>query len=835
MKKSLIFVIIILLISLVAFPVIFAEGGTSYLIDTKNVDTEVLSNMDNYMKLNSPVAIDKTADYLAVANNSEIFIQPQNNKKNAYYKTIDKDIEKLIVLGDKIIALTTSENITNLVVIDAVDKTEKPYTSAEYQNIISITKKNNQLAILKKSDEFLLFDITDGNNLVQSGTTTTLALGAIIGQNFKIINNFGYLMTNTGTIKQYNFNTNTLADFATLPNSIKDFYVSNDTIYYIDTNHKLFIGDKTIEIEDTKFNQLAFNGDKIYATANNNGATDNGKVYVFDKNGNKLDKITSKGDDIFRFDTPQGVFSDGTYLFIADTNNKRIIKRNVENDIRTPIQVAKYPTKVVTIKEQIYYIDKESNLYYGAGSNPVIEEKVQSIAAYNDKLLILTENNIVLSYNGNKATELISNIQISANEMTSAVNTNFVYLINKNTGDIAKYNLEKPDEPVFKDRVNIGNNYNIDFRGNLYVENNGKISKYKQDSQSNSTKFTLEGEYNIQYKSSTLANNSNIVTAVDSINAEYYFANVSDHLLFKINGSDIGLVGTKNINYNAPTNFDLLDAGKIKDTENEILAYIAPNNPESARIVQKDEIFLILASSTTSDGKTFYYVMSKHLAQKEYIEQDAIEHFSSVNMQNQKMTAIVDNVSVYTYPHKFADKFMYNDKEFKLSKTTEVECVEQIAQDGIYDWYKITFTLGGKKETGYVFANYISKVVPITPPKNIIFMKTKAPKIGTNIKIYQDADANSKVLFDDVKDGIDIQIVGEFDAKSTFTKVYYNEQIGYILTENLQPNGLTPNQIIAITITSVAIVAFAIIALLFVHKNKNSKKKIEDIEPDILG
>ena len=90
-------------------------------------------------------------------------------------------------------------------------------------------------------------------------------------------------------------------------------------------------------------------------------------------------------------------------------------------------------------------------------------------------------------------------------------------------------------------------------------------------------------------------------------------------------------------------------------------------------------------------------------------------------------------------------------------------------------------------------------------------------------------------MFDDVKDGIDIQIVGEFDAKSTFTKVYYNEQIGYILTENLQPNGLTPNQIIAITITSVAIVAFAIIALLFVHKNKNSKKKIEDIEPDILG
>ena len=48
-------------------------------------------------------------------------------------------------------------------------------------------------------------------------------------------------------------------------------------------------------------------------------------------------------------------------------------------------------------------------------------------------------------------------------------------------------------------------------------------------------------------------------------------------------------------------------------------------------------------------------------------------------------------------------------------------------------------------------------------------------------------------------------------------------------------NGLTPNQIIAITVTSVAIVAFIIIAILFMHKNKTAKRKIENIEPDILS
>ena len=114
-------------------------------------------------------------------------------------------------------------------------------------------------------------------------------------------------------------------------------------------------------------------------------------------------------------------------------------------------------------------------------------------------------------------------------------------------------------------------------------------------------------------------------------------------------------------------------------------------------------------------------------------------------------------------------------------------------------------------------------------------MKTKAPKIGTNILIYEKADINSAVLFDDLKDGMDIQIIGKYDPNTTFTKVYYKDKVGYILNENLQPNGLTPNQIIAITVTSVAIVAFIIIAILFTHKNKNAKKKIENIEPDILA
>ena len=199
------------------------------------------------------------------------------------------------------------------------------------------------------------------------------------------------------------------------------------------------------------------------------------------------------------------------------------------------------------------------------------------------------------------------------------------------------------------------------------------------------------------------------------------------------------------------------------------------------------------------------------------------------------MSALVGNVVVYKYPFKFAEKLLINNKEFVLSPNTEVTCLSKITKSDVWNWYEISFNIAGKTHTGYVYADYLAKVVPTSPAQNIIFMKTKAPKIGANIIIYEKADLNSQILFDDIKDGIDIQIVGEFNPNSTFTKVYYNDKIGYILNENLQSNGLTPNQIIAITVTSVAIVAFIIIAILFMHKNKTAKRKIENIEPDILS
>ena len=829
MKKSLVFIIFILLIAVLAFPVAFAESSSARE-NSEILESTVLSNMDNYMKLSNPVAIDKTDKYLAVANDKTLFVQPQADKQNSYYLNLIKNdtpndfITKVIVIDNRIVVLVKN-NLTQsrLIIVNAENKNITSLNN--YTNTFNITKQGDRLAIIDSNKLYICS--VDLNNVTQI-KYYDMYVGTAKQETFKFIDNIGYIQnSDTYDFHKCELNDsenkcNITTEKITLGKNINDYYVDGNKIHYVDSNNNLFIDGKQIEMSGTNFKQLLIFGDSILTTAttDDTDTTDNGKVYQFDKNGALTNLITSKGDDLYRFDTPQSVFSDGTFLYIADTNNKRIIKRSVDNDSRTPFELEKTPVKVVAVQGKIYYIDNNNNLYNT--DNLLIRENVLSIAVYNTKLLILSDNK-VLSYDGNTTSDLIVNVG-QVNEITTAVSTNYAYLIDKNTGTVKKYNLEKPTAPIFIDSQNVisGRNYNIDFRGNLYVENNGIITKYSQNG-----KFIKEKEYQIKNLDAT----SKIATAVDSINAHYYFTSENDHLLFEIDGEKMGLVGTKNITFDNPTQFDIIKAGKIKATT---IAYITPNNPESARFVGENEIFLILAEKEYN-GKLYYYVTAEHLAQKEYILSDDIIPIDNVDMNSLKMKALVKNVIVYQYPFKYADKLQINGKDYLLSPETEVSCITLIAAEDIWNWYKISINISGSTQIGYVYADYLSKVIPTSPEQNIIFMKTKAPKIGTNILIYEKADINSAVLFDDLKDGMDIQIIGKYDPNTTFTKVYYKDKVGYILNENLQPNGLTPNQIIAITVTSVAIVAFIIIAILFTHKNKNAKKKIENIEPDILA
>lgn len=877
MKKTLIFIILILLLVILAFPVVFAEGNVC-TYENKNksgIDAEVLSNMDNYMKLNNPNAIDKTDKYLAVANNKTLFVQPQNtddvpnNTKNSFYldlissENTNTNIINIVIVDSWVVALITDDNNSKLILVDAKNKTKFDATIKTDGIIYNITRFQNKLAVVCHSS---LYICNIENNDISQETTYKLNIGYGDHKLFKIINDIPYVFNkNSKTIQKCSFNndecTNVENDKIVIGQEIiNDFIVTNNHIYFVDKDNKLFYGVTlqgedanystiTVDKDTIKFNKIVFEKDKLFVAANNEKATDNGKVYVFDPKGNQLAKITSKGDDLYRFDSPQGVFSDGEHIYIADTNNRRIIKRNDTGDESkakryeiklTGLSVDELPQKVVANNGAIYFTTNKNNLYktnnvsnHVTANCTIINNNASSIALYNEKLLILSGNQVDI-YDGENSQTFIPNTSINADEIAIATNTNFAYLINKKNGEIAKFNLENQKEVARTSNID-GDNYSVDFKGNLYVRDGNKITIYSQ--RNNQFDTTTVTEYTIN----GLSDSSNLAVAIDPLNGVYYFSNIDDHLLFKINGSDIGLIGTKDDDYKHPTKFDIIKAGCVK---NQTTAFLSPDNNEATRTVDTDEIFLVLAEKTDEQlGKTYYYVISKNLSQTEYIEKDDFgELEKNINMNNTRMSATVTGVQVYKYPFKTAELVKTSDgknvviNEAKVNKPIkEVTCLEKVAGAEIWDWYKIRLNKNGEEIEGYVLSDYLAKVVPTTPPNKISFMKTKAPKIGTNIKIYENPDINSTVLFGNVKDGIDIQIVGDFNINSTFTKVYYEGQIGFILTENLQPNGLTPNQIIAITISSVAIVAFAIIGLLFLSKNKRSKKKPENIDSDITA
>lgn len=217
MKKSLIFIIFILLITILIFPIVFAEEVTSY--ENSNIlEPKVLSNMDSYMKLANPLAIDKTEKYLAVANEKTIFVQSQADKSKYKYIDIVKNdsgtITKIIIVEDSIIALIIKGEVTHIVIANAESGETQSYQDVDYQNIYTIINKDNKFTLLNEN-KLISYDI-DSNNTLTKASEMTLTIGVVNEKkSFKIINDNYYILSknaNNTIIKQYNFATNSFED-----------------------------------------------------------------------------------------------------------------------------------------------------------------------------------------------------------------------------------------------------------------------------------------------------------------------------------------------------------------------------------------------------------------------------------------------------------------------------------------------------------------------------------------------------------------------------------------------------------------------------------------------
>lgn len=852
MKKLLIVIITILMLGVLAIPVAFAESTTQSAILKSDalIEPEILSNLDYYMDLKNPIAMDKTEKYLAVANKDCLFLKNGKNNGKIFMKEnflpeeyVSYDIENLLIIQDSLIIKikTSGANaiIIGNVMADDIKAFSESIVDTEIKNLVNIAKDKNKFFAISHTN-IDSYDIND--NKLENKTTLSLSIGTFEAKNIKVFNGNFYVKEDGVAIHHLiNDGTTISQDTAidSISSTITDYlYNSSNQLIYCDNTsidiHGIKIDKSQYEeLKQATFKSLAF--DEASKTVLALSSSDD-RIYMFDMKGNlNSNYYGSSGNNINRLNSPSDICIFKNEIYIADTENNRIIRQNIETKQQEEIKTANNkPKQIAKTENNLYYITNKN--VYSTNSSLAIQDSVltnaKALAVHKNNLIILNDTTLY-EYDGLSLSVIKENLNSDFNKIKIPTNTNNVYLIATENGKIEKYNLEDMQTPTLISNVTIGKNYDIDFIGNLYVQNKNTITKYEQTYKENNAVFNIENAINYQVN---IAQNDSIFTYIDCLNGGYYIVNQSKHILSFItaeeNNNKLGITCINNLGYDHPIDFDLIQAGTLKE---DTKAFASPNNPEANRSVKKNETFLILTK--TKDDK-YYYVASENNGYYEYIEKKSFntlfEHDTSI--KNADMVALYDNVDVYELPYKNSKKLKdENNAEIKLSPNSYVEGFYKVTKNDVWNWYKIQiYTENGESRQGYVKADYITKKTPTKAPQSILFMKTKAKKIGEKIYIYELASVDSKIISEDVKDGTDIQIIGEFNPESTFTKVLYNNQEGYILTVNLQKSGLTPNQIIAISISCTAIVAFSFIILLFIHKNRKLKKQVDETTVDML-
>lgn len=266
--------------------------------------------------------------------------------------------------------------------------------------------------------------------------------------------------------------------------------------------------------------------------------------------------------------------------------------------------------------------------------------------------------------------------------------------------------------------------------------------------------------------------------------------------------------------YQDPQTYDVLKVGKATAATN---AYYSPKNLKTEFSLEEGDYVLALAKQDgfyyvrNDEGKTAY-VRESELSLLEASESTAIGKYAQ---------PLHDGTNVYTYP------FVSDDVVATVNIDVMLIVVDNVAQDGdnhVWGWYKVCIVGDdGTLTYGYMQAEYASKYTNFKLPSFSTDATVSAGSLGGIINVYLLPDEESEIL-GTLTDGDKITLAQEkLDGNSEWTKIIYKDMVGYVKTQNLISEGITPLQITLIVVFSVVIVATAIVVVLVVKKRKAQK------------
>lgn len=816
MKKFLLVLMFtVISLSLIGISTLF-NGNDTVFAEEQSLNAEILTPNGYFMNLNAPRYVSVNNNTVAISNETEIYFDIDGLYK---YVTIPENMEKITSIGliDDYLIVTAEKKDTEDFSILFLSLHDFTFKQIIVDEIISNTATQvftslNRIYILTSGNEIYLGEIETNNlNLKNSGITTNIIRNSTLK-----INDSKIYQYKDSKIKDITINNDTII---LTVNNIKDFYVNNNFTYTI-LNGKII---KTDNVTNTTISEylcenatnLTFDDNKVYAQAGE-------KVIVLDSDLNFINYYGSKGDSKDRLNTPKDVVVYEDSIFIADYENQRIVINDLSKNIFSELKLNFKPSKITVNKDTIFvYNQNESKIYcYNKLNNQLKREinnigNIQAMLYHSNSLLLLESSGKVKQVNliDNTNQYLLDNaviidiaINADSQNLYMLANNSIIYKQNLSTQDRLTINIETSDIMQI----------NVDYNGSIYLNNSDLLIKYSYNS---------DAVYTKNYAKNINGISENFISSLRLNNGDLIFIDSSKHTSNIIQQKYIDTVPNTNTGYEHPKVFDVLQVGKIL---NNTIAMASPDNYEAVRNIEKNSLFLVVAKNTYLD-KVFYYGRFENGEKYEYIESTDIELLAPYiyDLPIQKTPLLRSGAVIYKYPFSYSEQLTIAPFDSEIVVLSKV-CGNE--NTFLWDWYKVSYTdSSGTSYIGFCLKDSITDYTSLTPPPKKVYYTVKADKIGVNIKLYSSPDINSAILYDDLKDGTKIILAQDkFNKSEEFTKIYYKDQVGYVLTKNLQVSGITTNQIIAISVTSVCIIILILLILILLRANKIKKSHYDE-------
>lgn len=783
-KKLLYFSIslIILLLSSLTVTVAFASDKVTLTPETVT---------ENYIQFTNPTLMAKSDTLMAVLDGSVIRVFDNDNTELGQIRS---SADNIVIMGDSIYIATN-------------------YILNKYKiasgNILPPTQVTDKKIYRLFADKTSIYYVDTTNALYRySGETSTeisVEIEYIIDCR---------LAANDGIVYSYKdgemsvAGTNAWNTVATGESKISKFYVLDGVPITLSENRlTISKGDKSI-VSDTELDLYVY-GDKIFVLDNADKS-----VTEYDKDLNKISKIGSMGSETNRLNSPNAIASGDSKLFIADSGNNRVTIYNTLNGEYSIVPVSHAVDKIVATangfatysransKIYIYTLNKSE---YMLTKEITTDSELYDIASWNNNAILgLKSDGNVFNYSSSNDTASLH----GATHLYINYKTNVLYIASPTR--LTRKNLLTGAEQTFT-HSEVFSDFTVDYGGNIYFVNNWQIKR-----------FTASGNTLQPDSEYTLTGLGNEFSATLSSLGDIYFTDKNAHKISKINASDIGAVSDKT--YTPPTESDY---NVIKGVTLEVGAglYTTPANEETLITLSKAARFLALAIVTHEDNEyyygfnysdnEYYYVLKSSVSLLDCTEYDA---------DYPKYSALIaTGLKVYAFPYNSATVTATIDNSTRLTLINNVAN----STGETWGWYKVSYVVDGETHVGYVHDYEIAKVSAVEPPQKSQFYKVNSGALGTVVKLYKEANADSEQICD-INDGASVLVVGTFDKNQDYTYIYYNGSYGYIETQYLIAEGLTTVQITAIIVVSICVIALLVTIPLFIMLYKRSKRPSAD-------